>query len=289
MSSEIKVDTISENTSANGVAVDGVTIKDGTVKSSISNSTQTTAGLTIDNTVSGGYGAALAFDVHRSDSGNQATAARIYPSRADVWSSDAASDADLNFQVSQDGTVATRMTVSGTGDVRVTDGNLVLSASGHGIDFSAQSDTGTGETASGSVLNDYEQGTFTASCTTEGTDFTTSSRSGASFYTKIGDWVSIQVNWSVTTPSGTSSSGNVVVTGMPFVCNAAGNSVAGVCSFGRTSMPSGFQITGQIYDNESKVRFITTVSGSATQQLQAEGLEGMITPFGQIFISYPCD
>ena len=63
MSSEIKVDTISENTSANGVAVDGVTIKDGTVKSSISNSTQTTAGLTIDNTVSGGFGAALAFDL----------------------------------------------------------------------------------------------------------------------------------------------------------------------------------------------------------------------------------
>ena len=31
MTSEIKVDTISENTSANGVAVDGVTIKDGNV------------------------------------------------------------------------------------------------------------------------------------------------------------------------------------------------------------------------------------------------------------------
>ena len=29
MSSEIKVDTISENTSANGVAIDSVTLKDG--------------------------------------------------------------------------------------------------------------------------------------------------------------------------------------------------------------------------------------------------------------------
>ena len=31
MTSTIKVDTISENTSANGVAVDGVTLKDGAV------------------------------------------------------------------------------------------------------------------------------------------------------------------------------------------------------------------------------------------------------------------
>ena len=31
MTSTIKVDTISENTSANGVAIDGVTIKDGNV------------------------------------------------------------------------------------------------------------------------------------------------------------------------------------------------------------------------------------------------------------------
>ena len=165
----------------------------------------------------------------------------------------------------------------------------MIVASGHGLDFSAQSDTGTGETASGSVLNDYEQGTFTANPTTEGTDFTTSSRGGASFYTKIGDWVSLQINHFITTPSGTSSSGNFVLTGMPFVCNAGGNSVVGACSFGRTTMPSGFMISSQIYDNESKVRFLTTVSGSATSQLQAEGLEGMITPFGQVFISYPCD
>ena len=31
MSSEIKVDTISENTSANGIAIDGLTLKDGNV------------------------------------------------------------------------------------------------------------------------------------------------------------------------------------------------------------------------------------------------------------------
>ena len=54
-------------------------------------------------------------------------------------------------------------------------------------------------------------------------------------------------------------------------------------------MPSGFMISAQIFDNESKMRFIATVSGGSSQQLQAEGFEGNITPFGQAFISYPCD
>ena len=35
MSSEIKVDTISENTSANGVVIDSVTLKDGAIGATI--------------------------------------------------------------------------------------------------------------------------------------------------------------------------------------------------------------------------------------------------------------
>ena len=115
----IKTNTISEVTSANGVAIDGATLKDGTVKASINTSTQTTAAITLDNTVSGGFGASLAWDVHRSDSGNQATAARIYPSRADVWNSDAASTAANLLDDYEEGTFA--YTIVGS-----TSGNLVL-------------------------------------------------------------------------------------------------------------------------------------------------------------------
>tara|TARA_R100000234_G_scaffold117915_1_gene97252 strand:+ start:275 stop:937 length:663 start_codon:yes stop_codon:yes gene_type:complete len=219
--SELRVDTITEVTSANGVSIDGVKLKDNAVVVDTISESTSTNGVAIDG-------------------------------------------------------------------LTLKDGNVVP-ATGKGVDFSAQSDTGTGETASGSVLNDYEQGTFTVTPTTEGTDFTTSSRGGASFYTKIGDWVSIQINHFITSPTGTASSGNFVLTGLPFVCNAGGNSVIGACSFGRTTMPSGYIISAQIYDNESKMRFIATVSGGSTQQLQAEGFEGNITPFGQAFVSYPCD
>ena len=219
--SELRVDTITEVTSANGVSIDGVKLKDNAV---------------VVDTIS-------------------------------------------------ESTSANGVAIDG---LTLKDGNVVP-ANGNGIDFSAKADTGTGETATGSILTDYEQGTFTANPTTEGTDFTTTSRGGACFYTKIGDWVSLQVNHFITSPSGTASSGNFVLTGMPFVCNASGNSVVGTCSFGRTTIPSGVQIMSVIYDNESKMRFVTTVSGGSTSHLQAEGLEGMVTPFGQAFVSYPCD
>jgi hypothetical protein len=48
MSSEIKVDTISEKTPANGVTIDGVNLKDSVVKTDTINEKTSTAGVTID-------------------------------------------------------------------------------------------------------------------------------------------------------------------------------------------------------------------------------------------------
>jgi len=200
----------------------------------------------------------------------------------------------LSFKTASSEAAAEKMSLSSAGlltvsnGVTLSDGDVVF-ADGHGIDFSAKADTGTGESATGSKLTDYEQGTFTANPTTDGTDYTTSSRGGACFYTKIGDWVSIQMNWFITTPSGTSSSGSLEITGLPFVCNASGNSVVGAASFGRAAMPSGVQVMAFVYDNESKIRFFATVSGASSGAFSADNLEGQITPFGQVFVSYPCD
>ena len=51
----------------------------------------------------------------------------------------------------------TRLNISTGGDVAVSTGNLVMSTSGSGIDFSATAGTGTSE-----LLSDYEEGTYTA-------------------------------------------------------------------------------------------------------------------------------
>ena len=251
--SEIRVDTISEKTSANGVAVDGATLKDGTVKASINTSTQTTAAITLDNTVSGGFGASLAWDVHRSDSGNQATAARIYPSRADVWNSDAASDSDLNFQVSQNGTVATRMTVSGTGDVSIADGNVLFQGAGHGVYLGVTSATAA------NLLDDYEEGTYDVTFNVASGSLTPAGNNNALAYTKIGRVVHVQGQIKCSAVS--SPSGNMSIN-LPFavadLADGAARSTSGAIgqsSFGGTpNQTYYFRIT----DEGTATAFIAT-------------------------------
>jgi hypothetical protein len=71
------------------------------------------------------------------------------------------------------------------GDVKVNTGNLVIGTSGKGIDFSAVSD-GT-RSVSSNVLDDYEEGTWTATISDE--YGTTSTSSATGYYVKVGELV----------------------------------------------------------------------------------------------------
>jgi len=84
-----------------------------------------------------------------------------------------------------------KMRIDSAGDVTVTNGNLVIGTSGKGIDFSATPD-GSGSTGS-EVLDDYEEGTWTAyGWTTYGwTPGTVSDVNGK--YVKIGKMVTISL------------------------------------------------------------------------------------------------
>ena len=66
---------------------------------------------------------------------------------------------DLWFRANQ-GSDNRHLKLKSTGNVEIGNGDLVM-ASGHGIDFAAAADVGSGETVSTSVLRDYEEGTFT--------------------------------------------------------------------------------------------------------------------------------
>ena len=227
------------DTSVTSAKLSGNIDAPGTLSTTLSNSTQTTPGLTINNTVSGGYGAALAFDVFRSDSSSQATAARIYPSRADVWNSDAASDADLNFQVSQDGTVGTRMTVSGTGDVLVTDGNLTFSGAGHGVHLGVTTATAA------NLLDDYEEGTWTPAIS----NVTTSAVTGK--YTKIGRHVSLHLYMAIS--GGTLDTTTIQITGVPF---ANGNHEAiGSIMYNQLDHSADYQVMPYFNQGTTSIRF----------------------------------
>jgi len=126
----------------------------------------------------------------------------------------------------------TNLTFDGT-DLTLGTGNVVIGTSGKGIDFSATADSSG--TMTSELLDDYEEGTWTPTMGTDGTNFTESSQLG--FYTKIGRQVF--VNGEVTTSSINGQSGNVMIMGWPFTVN----STAGNYSGGPVIYASGLAIT----------------------------------------------
>ena len=102
-------------------------------------------------------------------------------------------------------------------NVEITDGNLVIGTSGHGIDFSATANSGG--SMSSELFDDYEEGSFTPAF---GGGISASSWYNQSgYYTKIGDQVYAYIY--LRANAATTSGSNVTVTGLPYTCNGASN------------------------------------------------------------------
>ena len=104
-----------------------------------------------------------------------------------------------------------------SGNVKLGNGNVIIGTSGKGIDFTAV--TGGTGTATGNVLNDYEEGTWTIGLKFGGgnTGLTTSSNAGR--YTKVGRQVTVN-GYLLLTNKG-SSVGAAVINGLPFTIGSA--------------------------------------------------------------------
>ena len=94
------------------------------------------------------------------------------------------------------------------GDVKVGNGNLVISTSGKGIDFSATAGAGTSE-----LLDDYEEGVWTPANDSMTVDSGTFAATGT--YVKVGKLVFIDVIQTSGTVSAASGVG--MISGFPFV------------------------------------------------------------------------
>ena len=107
-----------------------------------------------------------------------------------------------------------RMRLKSDGDVQIEDGDLLL-ASGHGIDFGATANGGTG--TPNEVLDDYEEGSWTPAI--EGLSNTPSYHNLGGTYTKIGNrvWIQchIQINGS-NKPQFSNQSASFKISGLPF-------------------------------------------------------------------------
>ena len=121
--------------------------------------------------------------------------------------------------------------LSATGDATI-GGNVIIGTAGKGIDFSSDP-SAPGMTSE--LLDDYEEGTWTPTLTTMGTDFTSVTydafRGGK--YTKIGNVVHVQCFMRTDAVTVGAASGQVAIGGLPFV---AGASTGGTLN-GRAGFP----------------------------------------------------
>jgi hypothetical protein len=150
---------------------------------------------------------------------------------------------------------AERMRLDSTGNVKIANGNLVMSTSGKGIDFSATAD-GSG-TMTSELLNDYEEGTFTAtlngSVTNPATLLTTVGK-----YTKIGRTVTAQVFFSNIITTG--YSGRISISGLPFA-NGTVETVASAGFYGAATFTG--SIFGLCTASGTAISMYSSVSNSA--------------------------
>ena len=110
----------------------------------------------------------------------------------------------------------TRMTVGNGGDISIANGNLVMSTSGKGIDFSATANSSG--TMTSELLSDYEEGTWTPTITFGGASVAMTYTTQAGSYTKIGRTVHIYCR--VTLSAKGTSTGAAEVRGFPFTAKS---------------------------------------------------------------------
>jgi hypothetical protein len=109
---------------------------------------------------------------------------------------------------------AERMRLDSTGNVKIANGNVVMTTSGTGIDFSAV--TGGTGTATGNVLNDYEEGTWTIAINDQlGNSATVASQIAR--YVKIGRRVSVFGDFTLSAKGSAGGGSLVYLATLPFV------------------------------------------------------------------------
>jgi len=108
-----------------------------------------------------------------------------------------------------------RMRIRSNGNVEIMDGDLIIGTSGHGIDFSATSGTGTSE-----LFDDYEEGTWAPTVSSAAGTVTVTSTSGST-YTKIGRTVQVNASITMTTDASVGTS-DLTIGGLPFAVVGGG-------------------------------------------------------------------
>ena len=128
----------------------------------------------------------------------------------------------LSFKTAASEAAAEKMALSSGGDLTVSAGDIIMGTSGKGISFAATGDaSASGATMTSEVLDDYEEGTWTATFSTGSGSATMDTSYDLMQYTKIGRIVHVTGGLQVSSVS--SPSGSCTIPTLPFnVANSAG-------------------------------------------------------------------
>ena len=140
----------------------------------------------------------------------------------------------------------------------IADGDITV-ASGHGLSFAATSDGGVSTPSE--LLNDYEEGTFTATLT--GASAAPSSAINVqSAYIKVGNQVFVRIY--ITNVDTSGASGNAQISGFPFTASSL--NILPVMTFGQDYDDSGGVMGVQMYiENGTTATLIATKDNAAWQ------------------------
>ena len=152
-----------------------------------------------------------------------------------------------------------KFTVKNSGNCEIPDGNLVV-ANGHGIDFGSTTPDGT--SVSNELLDDYEEGTWTATVENYTSSVTSTITNATGVYTKVGNVVTCSWYSSVISLSG-SQSGAAQIGGLPFVSVNTTN-VYQAANFAHTNSFAHTITNGYTVVNESRVVLVQNNSTSTT-------------------------
>jgi hypothetical protein len=229
----VSTDTISELTSAAGVTVDGVLLKDSQVSTDQINEKTSATGVTIDgvllkdSTVVAGAGTNSAPSI--TTTGDTDTG--IYFPAAD------------NIGFATGGTIRGRWTTDG-------------------LCFGS-------DTAAANALDDYEEGTFTPTYFGETTAGTTTYGDQIGRYTKIGNLVNITLRVNVSNATGT---GNILIGGLPFaVLNVGSFAPTGSILFIDLVLPANtLDVVPSPANNSTNIRLFVNKNNAGFDRVQID-------------------
>lgn len=124
-------------------------------------------------------------------------------------------------------------TLTSAGNQTITNGNLVIGTAGKGIDFSAD---GQASGMTSELLDDYEEGTWTPTFTSNGTTGTVTTSFLYATYTKVGQVVHVQMSAGLTVTA--APTGAYLIITLPFA-RKANTSFAGTTATYNLDLPAG--------------------------------------------------